>query len=77
MKKPKEESSGKKGLRAIDLRAKSMDDLKTLLAKCELELIELKRKRGFRELEDITAVGKQRKEIARIQTVMNEMRSKN
>lgn len=61
-----------KATKAKELRDKSVDDLKVLLAKERMALHEMRRKAGFRDLKDTQSLKVQRHNIARILTVISE-----
>lgn len=65
-----------KGLKAVDLRDKKVEDLEAMLKKEEMNLFELRRKAGFRELKDTSSMKVQRHNIARIHTILTEKRGK-
>lgn len=63
-----------KAMKAQELRDKKVDELETMLKKEEMNLFELRRKAGFRELKDTTSMKVQRHNIARIHTVLTQKR---
>ncbi len=63
-----------KAMKSQELRDKKVEDLEAMLQKEEVNLFELRRKAGFRELKDTTSVKVQRHNIARIKTILTEKR---
>ncbi|HRK40930.1 MAG TPA: 50S ribosomal protein L29 [Candidatus Saccharibacteria bacterium] len=59
-------------MKASELRAKSVDELQTLLVETRTSLLENKRALAAGELPNPRVVGKTRREIARIQTLISE-----
>jgi large subunit ribosomal protein L29 len=57
-----------------DLRKKDVDDVRELLTKRRTELMELRFSQATGALENPARLGDVRREIARIQTVLNERR---
>ena len=66
----------KKPVTAEDIRHKSPDELGDQLVKLKKEQFNLRFQRANGQLENTSRVRVVRKEIARIQTVMNEQRRK-
>lgn len=65
-------SDGK--LKAKDLRANSLEELQTQLRGLQQELFQSKLKQSTNQLENTMVVRKARRDIARINTIVNEKR---
>lgn len=63
-----------KALSTKELRGKSLDDLQTLLNKERAALYEDRRKLVFREDKDVNMVKNRRHNVARILTLITEMK---
>ena len=61
-------------MKATDLRQKSADELKDELMKLRKEAFNLRFQKSTGQLENTARVGQVRHDIARIKTVINEMR---
>ncbi|CAK7193323.1 hypothetical protein COMNV_01538 [Commensalibacter sp. Nvir] len=61
-----------KAFKPADLRAKTMDELKTLLIDLRREQFNLRFQRATGQNEGVSRVGVIRRDIARIKTIMNE-----
>jgi len=59
-------------MKAAELRTKSVDELQTLLGETKTTLLENKRALAAGELPNPRVVGKTRRDIARIQTLIRE-----
>ncbi|MDI2090682.1 50S ribosomal protein L29 [Commensalibacter oyaizuii] len=66
-----------KALKPADLRAKTIDELKTLLVDLKREQFNLRFQRATGQNEGISRVGVIRRDIARIKTIMGELVNKN
>ena len=59
-------------MKASDLRAKSRDDLKTELLSLKKESFNLRFQKAGGQLENLARIRQVRRELARIQTVLNQ-----
>ena len=64
-----------KGTRAADIRAKTTDELGTLLLDLRKEQFNLRFQRATGQLEGVSRVRQVRRDIARVKTIMTEKRS--
>ena len=71
MSSKKQEVRSKKSV--ADLRTKSVDELQKMLAEARKDLLEAQKSLKANELANPRVVGKMKKEIARILTVMSEL----
>jgi large subunit ribosomal protein L29 len=62
-------------MKASELRQKSKDELQTLLSELSREQFNLRIQKGTGQLAKPDQVKKVRREVARVQTIMNEMTS--
>ena len=60
-------------MKASELRQKSRDELSTLLIELARERFTLQMQKGTGQLSKTTQVKKVRRDVARVQTVLNEM----
>jgi len=54
------------------LRAKKIEELKTLIEAAEIELVKLKMEKAGKKLKDVTALRKKKEEIAIMKTLIRE-----
>ena len=64
-----------KGTRAADIRAKTTDELGTLLLDLRKEQFNLRFQRATGQLEGVSRVRQVRRDIARVKTIMTEQRA--
>lgn len=62
-------------MKAVDLREKSSDDLVELKASLTRDLFSYRMKNSVGQLEDTSLMGKVRKDVARIEQILNERSS--
>ncbi len=62
-------------MKAVDLREKSSDDLVALKSSLTRDLFSYKMKNSVGQLEDTSLMGKVRKDVARIEQILNERSS--
>ena len=65
--------SDKKSLTAVELRKKNKDEVKVLLKEKRRLLTKLQFKKAMKQVDDIHAYRKAKRDIARILTVLKEM----
>ncbi|MFO7180505.1 MAG: 50S ribosomal protein L29 [Pseudomonadota bacterium] len=63
-------------MKAKDLRERSSEDLQTLKASMLKDLFSYRMKVATDQLEDTSVIGKTRKDIARIETILREREAK-
>ena len=64
-----------KGTKAADIRAKTTDELGTLLLDLRKEQFNLRFQRATGQLEGVSRVRQVRRDIARVKTIMTEQRA--
>ncbi len=62
-------------MKAVDLREKSSDDLVALKSSLTRDLFSYRMKNSVGQLEDTSLMGKVRKDVARIEQILNERSS--
>ena len=62
-------------MKARDLRERSTEDLATLKASLEKDMFSYRMKNWTDQLEDTSLLGKTRRDLARIQTILRERES--
>jgi len=55
-----------------NLRTKKVEELKALIPAAEMELVKLRMEKATGKLKNVSAIGKKRKEIAVIKTLIRE-----